>query len=425
MGDDFDLPDFVHALRCNETVKHVCFSGTFVRELAPEQWNTMLVSVGYLQKLTELQIWCSTIPALQFADMIRRAHRLTKVYLFRVNLAGSQADFDSLAQAMEQHRNLRDFRIGGFILTDDTVSLDCIVYAMAQMKSLEVVNLQLTGVRDTTPFSGAALFRLVCSPYVKDLYLSRLGLVEEHFAVLALGLMVSHNLKVLDLFGNNVENGHIQNFMQALVGNKSLETLVLPCPADDLTVESCAAVSHTLKHNNTLTTLNLPRSNLSDDGLAHIARGLAVNQTLKKIEVGITKDLGEKGFAALEEMLDNNFDLERLVVSGTEKSVKDKVDYYMRLNELGRGSLLRNGKATREQWVDMLVLCKDNLDCLYYFMMHNPALCSFMNLSHANVIVTQEIRVQRRHTINFFSTSSVDDEAVAPRKSELRRASAL
>ena len=385
----------------------------------------MLVSVGHLQKLTELQIWCSTIPVQQFADMIRRARRLTKVYLFRVNLAGSQADFESLAEVMKEHRNLRDFRIGGFILVDDTVSLDCIVYAMAQMKSLEVVNLQLTGVRDTTPFSGAALFRLVCSPYIKDLYLSRLGLGQEHFAVLALGLMISHNLKVLDLFGNNVENGHIQSFMRALVRNKSLETLVLPCPADDLAVESCEAISHALKRNSTLTTLNLPRSNLNDDGLVHIVKGLAVNHTLKKIEVGISKALGEKGLAALEDMLDNNFDLERLVASGSEKSIKDKVEYYMRLNEVGRGTLLRNGKATREQWVDMLVLCKDNLDCLFYFMMHNPALCAFVNLSKADVIVTHEIRAQRRHTINFFSVSSDDEPAVAPRKSELRRASAF
>ena len=125
-------------------------------------------------------------------------------------------------------------------------------------------------------------------------------------------------------------------------------------------------------------------------------------------------------------MLDKNFDLERLVVSGSEKSIKDKVEYCMRLNEVGRGTLLRNGKATREQWVDMLVLCKDNLDCLYYFLMHNPALCTYVNLSNAPVIATHEIRSNRRHTIDFFSSSNDDEPAVvAPRKTELRRREAF
>lgn len=424
MGENFDLEDFVHALRCNATVKHVCFSGTFVRELAPEHWSMMLGAVGYLQTLTELQIWCSTIPVLVFAETIRRAQRLSKVYFFRVYLAGTNADFKVLAQAMKEHPNLRDFRIGGFTLTDDDVKLDGLVYAMAQMKSLEVVTLQLTSVREISPLSGDSLLRLVCSPQIKDLYLSRLGLKQEHFAAIAVGVALSNNLRVLDLFGNNVKNEHIQLFMKALSMNKSLVTMVLPCPRDDLTVDSCAAIALALKRNRTLTTLNLPRSNLLDDCIVHITDGLAANHTLKKIEVGISKDVGNKGREALETMLDDNYDLERLVVSGSEKSIKDKVEYYMRLNEVGRGTLLRDGKASREQWVDMLVLCKDNLDCLFYFLTKNPVLCQFANLAQAEVIITHEIRAERRHTWDHLTKPREHGEN-EPRKKGARRASIL
>lgn len=387
----------------------------------------MLESIGYLVTLEELQIWCSTIPVGVLAHTLRSAQRLHKIYFFRVSLAGNQADFDDLADAIRNHSSLRDFRIGGLQLSpDDEVSdMGCLIEALAEVRSLRVVSLQLSGVRDATPFTGESLARLVCSPFIHDLYLSRLGLGQEHFAVIALGLIASHNLRVLDLFGNNVTNDHVVMLCQALQRNRSLEQLVLPCPAEDLSVESCAAISSALQKNKTLVTLNLPRSNLDDAGLLHIVEGLTVNTTLKKIEVGIKKDVGDKGINALSTMLEKNYELERMVLSGGENSVKRKVEYYMRLNEVGRGTLLRNGEQSREQWVSMLASVLDDLDCLFYFISHNPSLCQFANAKRADVIITEEFRHKRRHTINHFSTPSKEDSAKSAPDSSRRRASAL
>lgn len=419
VGEDFDLDDFCHGIRCNSTVRHVCFSGTFVRELAEGQWRTMLESIGHLSTLEELQIWCSTIPADVFAHTLRNARRLHKVYFFRVSLSGTQADFDDLAAAVRTHPMLRDFRIGGLHIAGDA-TMDSIVEALAAVPSLQVVSLQLSGVRDSTPFGGDSLARLVCSPFVEDLYLSRLGLGGEHFGVIALGILASNNLKGLDLFGNNVENDHVIMLIEALQRNHSLETLVLPCPADDLSVASCAAICSMLQANKTLQTLNLPRSTLDDGGLLYLAEGLKANHTLKKIEVGVKKDLGTKGVAALTAMLETNYELERLVLSSAEQSIKDKIDHYMRLNEVGRGTLLRNGKASREQWVEMLTICIDDLDCLFYFISRNPALCQFARAALTDVIVTEEFRLTRRHTINHFN----QPVPPVPRR-EPRRASAF
>lgn len=290
--------------------------------------------------------------------------------------------------------------------------------ALADCRTLEVVSLQLTGVGESAPFTGDSITRLVCSPTIQRLYLSRLGLHEEHFAVIALGLMASNNLRVLDLFGNNVENEHVILLCNALERNNSLETLVLPCPSDDLSVDSCAAISKALQKNSSLITLNLPRSSLCDAGLSHLAEGLTVNTTLKKIEVGVKEGVGDKGMEALTSMLEKNFRLERLVLASAEKSVKDKVDYYMRLNEVGRGALLREDKqASREQWVEMLIAVKDDLDCLYYFTSHNPSLCQFVNASGADVIITEEFRHRRRHTINNFDGRLVELKGVEARRS--------
>lgn len=424
LGENFDLDDFVYAIKANQTVKHVCFSGTFVRELQPDQWKTMLEAVGHLSTLEELQIWCSTIPIGVFRKTIQFAKALRKVYFFRITLSGTQAEFDEFATALKDHQTLRDFRIGGFQTSDENISLDAVVEAFAEMPSLEVVSLQLTGFHETVPFSGRSLARLFCSQSLSDVYLSRLGLVNEHFDVIVRGLGGNDRLRVLDLFGNNISNEHVILLAEALAQNIGLETLVLPCPAQDLSVESCQAISQALQVNKTLVTLNLPRSILSDEGLKHIAQGLTVNTTLKKIEVGVSKSIGEKGTEALEEMLEKNYELQRLVVSSAEKGVKEKVEFYMRLNEVGRGSLLRDGKATREQWVEMLSTVVNDLDCLFYFLSMNPTLCQFANTRGADVIITEEFRPRRRHTIELGAYNSLDEEAVKI-TSKPRRASAF
>jgi len=361
-----------------------------------------------------------------FAHTLRNASRLHKVYFFRVKLSGTQAEFDDLANTIRVHPALRDFRIGGFELNDEQqdLTMDSIIEALAYCPTLRSVNLQLTGVRDVAPFSGTSLAKLLCSPYITSLYLSRLGLQQEHYGVIALGILSSNNLKTMDLYGNSVENDHVIMLCKALEHNKSLESLVLPCPNNnELRVDTCEAISRALQKNTTLQTLNLPRSTLDDAGLVHLVEGLSVNNTLKKIEVGVKKDLGDEGMDALTDMLESNYELERLVLSSAAKSVKDKVEYYMRLNEVGRGSLLRDGKASREQWVEMLISVKDDLDCLFYFTSMNPAICQFAHPSRAEVIITEEFRPARRHTINNFNACR--DESATRIYSKPRRASAF
>lgn len=132
-----------------------------------------------------------------------------------------------------------------------------------------------------------------------------------------------------------------------------------------------------------------------------MAEGLIVNKTLKKVKVGVSKNVGDIGVQALMGMLESNYQLERLVVSSADQTIKEKTEYYMRLNEVGRGKLLRrDGTATREQWVEMLISVVNDLDCLFYFLTSNPTLCNqFVNPTNADVIITQEIRITRRHTL--------------------------
>jgi hypothetical protein len=87
---------------------------------------------------------------------------------------------------------------------------------------------------------------------------------------------------------------------------------------------SCAAISAALKANSSLVMFNLPRSNLNIiNGMWHIAQELTLNKSVKKIvEVGVTKDVGDKALEALTAMLEKNYDLERLVVSSAATIIK-------------------------------------------------------------------------------------------------------
>jgi hypothetical protein len=308
------------------------------------------------------------------------------------------------------------------------VSVDSVMEAFAGVRTLEVLSLQLSGLRDSQlcPFTGRSLAQLMCSSTIRDLYLSRLGLSQDHYGAIALGIRSSHNLKVLDLFSNTMENEHIGMIAQALGDNKSIETFVLPCPEDELSLSSCAAIAQAIKKNETLVTLNLPKSILCEEGLKLISDALTVNKTIKKLELGLQDNLGAKATNSLENMLQLNYHLQRLVLGSADKSVKDKVEYYLRLNEVGRGSLLKDGKATREQWVTMLISVSEDLDCLFYFCSCNPGLFQFANTRNADVIVTEEFRPRRRHTIDNFSHGlHCNGESLVPLYKGLRRASAF
>lgn len=398
LGDDYSLDDFADAMRVNRTVQHVCFSGTFVRELTPEQWRFLLLGVGHLETLQELQIWGSTVPVDAFAALLRNAQRLRKVYLFQVRLAGAPNEFVQWSASIRAHPALTEFRLGGIQTVDGSrrssnseqgISMDCVVHALAETINLKVVSLQLTQSRGVAavPFTSGALAHLLRSTSVTDLHLTRLGLGPEHFGVIAAAIASNPKLRVLDLFDNNnsLTNENVLLLATALQQNTGLATFVLPCPQEeDLSAECTLAIARALRVNTTLVTLNLPHGTLSDDGLQHLAHGLTVNTTLKKMEVGgghhacAPASLGDnKGPAAvLTEMLERNYGLERLVVNSNDSSIQETVEYYLRLNATGRGALLRNGHANnREVWVDMLISVRDDLDCLFYFITMNPTVC--------------------------------------------------
>ena len=409
MGENFDLDQFLSALRHNYTVTHVCFTGAFVRDATTEQWVKMLEGVGHLVSLQQLQIWCSTIPVSTLASLLQRAKMLKVVFLFQAKLDGTQEDFSDFSNAIRDHPELREFRFGGFEMVRENISFDCVVEALGEASKLQVVTLQLMSGNRENRFSGTALAKLLSSTTIQCLYLARLGLRPDHYDAIILAVQTNQNIRTLDLFLNSIKTDQLIQIVTALSGNEVIEMIVLPGLDDNEFNDECSkVVAETVKLNSSLTSLYMPCSKFTDVGLVQLAESLSVNTTLKKVEISVSNKIGQQGIAALTEMLDKNYELERLVVDSSEKSIKSKIEYYMRLNAVGRGPLINSGQANRVEWVNMLVSVRDDLDCLFYFISTNPTLCQFANTDGTDVIITEEINlVHRRHSIaNIFPTKS-------------------
>jgi hypothetical protein len=406
LGDNFDLEGFLSALKCNKTVKHVCFSGAFVRELTPEQWCLMIEGVGHLESLEQLQIWCSTIPVHTFGTMLQNAKHLKAILFFHVRLDGSEDDFLHFSGAIRHHLSLAEFRFGGIETIVENISLDCVIDALGDTPNLKIVTLQLFNSNRAAIFSRDALAHLLKSKSITGLYLTRLGLGQDHYVVIASAIATNRNLRVLDLFANNATSEQLLLIATGLRENHGLETFVLPGLSNlDFSYDCSIAIAETLKANTTIRSLYLPCSRFTDDGLILLAESLTVNTTLKKVEIGVSDHIGNQGMAALTQMLEKNYELERLIVDSAEKSIKSKIEYYMRLNAVGRGPLLCSGQANRVEWVNMLISVHDDLDCLFYFISMNPTICQFANASGADVIVTEEFKLTRRHSMMAVSST--------------------
>jgi hypothetical protein len=401
LGDNFDIDQFLFALRNNHTVKHVCFTGAFVRELMNDQWLQMLEGVGHLVGLQQLQIWCSTLPVSTFANLLQRANMLQVVFFFHVKLDGTQDEFRDFSNSIRHHPRLREFRFGGIEMIRETISFDCVVEALGEAEQMQVVTLQLMNGNRHNRFSGAALAKLMSSTTMQCLYLTRLGLGPEHYEAIIMAIQTNKNIRVLDLFANNIKNDQLIQIVHMLSDNKVLEMIVLPGLDDNEFNDECSlAVSEMVKFNSSMISLYMPCSKFTDFGLVHLAESLSVNKSLKKVEIAVSNKIGQQGIEALTTMLDKNYGLERLVVDSNEKSIKSKIEYYMRLNAVGRGPLINSGQANRVEWVNMLVSVRDDLDCLFYFISMNPTLCQFANTDGADVIITEEFEVvRRRHSI--------------------------
>lgn len=116
-----------------------------------------------------------------------------------------------------------------------------------------------------------------------------------------------------------------------------------------------------------------------------IVRALTENRRLKSLTVspgGL--DSAHRAFASL--VTEKNLTLEHLsyysTYDGADEKVNEEIEYYLKLNRLGRKDVLGNPDATRAQWVEKLIALNGDVGALFYFLSMNPALCNAFAVEH-------------------------------------------
>lgn len=147
----------------------------------------------------------------------------------------------------------------------------------------------------------------------------------------------------------------------------------------NITNKGCAALARTLAVNQTIERLDLSYNRISDPGCTALANSLIYNSSLK--EIGLFGNVQFKSRDVfLRVIKSSNLTLEDLLLDSEWDA---EMNYYLNLNRIGRRRLLRNEKISREEWVESLAevqgekhsVCDappDVLSNLFYFVLAKP-----------------------------------------------------
>jgi Ran GTPase-activating protein (RanGAP) involved in mRNA processing and transport len=220
-------------------------------------------------------------------------------------------------------------------------------------------------------------------------------------------------LKHLVLSQNELGNSGCQEMAQALWTNTTLQTLALAEIA--MGDESCTSLSKLFATNTTLQHLNISDNKVTNVGCKIFANeGLSRNGTLRSLSLNVNK-IGNQGALALASTLETTYNdtLEHLNLVGNEMIMGQKVyqafasllqknmslkelwipvggggedesmmEFYLKLNRIGRRDLLRTSRSNLTDWVKAFVVSsekEDDLNVLYYFVRSNPAVFDVTN----------------------------------------------
>jgi hypothetical protein len=189
---------------------------------------------------------------------------------------------------------------------------------------------------------------------------------------------------------------HCNAIMEALETNATLKYFDM-----DLRIspQELDRVSTMLERNRTLQDLRLyvhPSIREHPDISLRFLNAFKVNDTLEKFanygmfgNIPKTTDLVTAEF----DMLESNLSLESFAFFNEDTHSREKRSIYLRLNEKGRRLVHHNEReqVPKAVWINQLDKHKTDLDCLFYYLLSNPSLCSVCSDGGNIVIDTDEV----------------------------------
>jgi len=161
-----------------------------------------------------------------------------------------------------------------------------------------------------------------------------------------------------------------------------LEEIMISCwPLGKAGVD---ALCRMIESNRTLHKLTMVIYELGEDinkeetcNISNIATALYLNSTLQSLELHGRNEIGKWVEEAFLHVMQSNVTLTNLELFHMNGLFLGPfLNFYLKLNRAGRGSLLQNQNISRSKWVDSLILVRNDVPCLFYFLSMNPLLCN-------------------------------------------------
>jgi hypothetical protein len=300
--------------------------------------------------------------------------RLEILELNNVNLTGSTEEFRDFMALLRQHASLRVFCLSSSGCSS-ACSITDLMGALSDAPRLEKVIIYSEGRSPWGPMTGEAVGTLCRSATITEL--QHLVLYNSSSALGQNFFTDEHTVSLAQALSGPADSIGSSTIIQPSLSQ--MQEIMISCWP--LGIEGVRALCQMLRVNTSLRKMTFVIYELEEikDGciIVDIAEALKFNQSLKVLELhGRNNDSDAKiaiEAAFLDMLQTNNYALTRLKLFNDEHSfIKPDIDFYLKLNQAGRGDLLQNANATKSEWIQALANVRHDLSCLYYFLSTNP-----------------------------------------------------
>ena len=345
-----------------------------------------------------LRIFPYKMPIAMAERTLRHAIHLEEFCLVGLKLsAEGTSQFRTFSESLRRHPSLKAFVLDNCSLDDEVSGPtldDAVVQMLVQVPTLEKIVFRATEARMWARIKVPSI-RLLCS---------------------------STTLTSLELTGDN--EFFMKEAATSLVrANKHSKLTKLSLSGYLGGSIGARAISDMMFLNTRIERLCLHlRSRCEEDeaGIIDLSHALAKSKTLTRFELsGATSESGSRFTrSAYLQALKKNYSLtERAILFHGSFLLPDS-QYYAKLNSVGRGRLLGNFLAGRDEWVDVLIKERHDLDIIYYFLRVQPSL--FSCTGHASVKNKRKLSLCDKAITTADQLGRDDDTIEGHRKRRLR-----
>ena len=343
-----NLDRLVDAIECNTTVKNIQIHGGLVANLPLEQQHLLWHALGKLPQLEEMHFkYFLEFPLMLdgLNCILERAKGIRKLTVYDSVLY--TRNYDDRLVDLTDHVNLKTVFFSQLRIPEGRV-LDGIIQPLNKAPNLANLTIRIPRKKKNM-VENKTLRMLAQSESLKILELRRIVLKDEQIIQLAEDLQ------------NHVETS-------------KMKEVTIQCD-DCLREPCCIALGTMLKKNAIITRLEVWGQKVEEDGFVYVINSLRDNKTLKVLH--LSHDIGEKGNAALTDLLKHNFVMETLYMrSFGDPTMMAQTDYYLKLNATSLRGLQLDINMDRPKLVEKLEKHKDDINHVYFILRGNPNLFS-------------------------------------------------